>query len=238
MIKNFVLTILNICIAGLPILITWDSKIYFCYLGIICVFILMFSWNPFGEVIIVFVLHAKRVPSNSYMFYTLNQYLEYLVINKIMKEQCLAYYTDIKSTLCFPISRKRLIVPLNLESEIIKHGKQFLINFTSEEVYSSLLIFSRRLLLLSVVGYVITFRVMEVWEIIFAFAVKMIFALVMLLASGALFESSKEVGNAISFGSFLGDVALKINNIVNFIQVNIVNLIFKISMHNSIKYFK
>lgn len=238
MIKNLVLTILNICIAGLPILITWDTKIYFYYLGILCVFLLMFSWNPFGEIIIIFILHAKRVPSNSYMFHALNQYLEQLVKKNFMKEQCLVYYTDIKSTLCFPISRKSLIVPLNLEGEIIKYGKQFLLDFTSDEVYSSFLIFSRKLLLLSVVGYVITFRIMEIWAIVFAFAVKIIFALVMLLASGALFESSKEVGNAISFGSFLGNVALKINNRVNFAQVNIVNFILKISMHNSISYFE
>ena len=238
MIKNYGLTMLNICIAGLPILITWEPKIYFCYLGILCLFLLMLSWNPLGEIIILLTIHAKKVPINSYMFSALNQYLEHLVINNFMEERCSVYYSDIKSTLCFPISRKRLIVPLNLECKIIKQGKQFLTDSTSEGIYSFAIIFSRRLLLLSIVGYVITFRIMEIWAIIFAFAVRIIFALVMLLASGALFGSRKEVGNAISFGSFLGDIALKINNIVNFVQINIVNLILKISMNNSIRYFE
>ncbi len=238
MIKNFGLTTLNIFIAGLPILITWEPKLYFCYLGILCLFLLMLSWNPLGEIIIILIIHAKKVPSNSYMFPALNQFLEHLVINNFMEEPCSVYYSNIKSTICFPISRKKLIVPLNLEGKIIKQGKQFLIDSTAEEVYSFALIFSRRLLLLSIIGYIITFRIIEIWAIIFEFTVRIIFVLVMLLASGALFGSSKEVGNAISFGSLLGNVALKFNNIVNSVQINIVNLILKISMNNSIRYLE
>lgn len=238
MIKNWGLTMLNIFIAGLPILITWEPKLYFYYLGILCLFLLMVSWNPLGEIIIILTIHAKKVPSNSYMFSTLNQYLEYLVIKNFMKEQCSVYYSDIKSTICFPISRKKLIVPLNLESKIIKQGKQFLIDSTSEEVYSFALIFSRKMLLLSIIGYRITFRIIEIWAVIFEFTVRIIFSLVMVLSSGALFGSSKEVGNAISFGYLLGNVALKYNNIVNSAQIKIVNLTLKISMDNSIRYFE
>lgn len=235
MIKNYCLTILNIIIAGLPILFIWEPKIYFCYFGSMCLFVLLSSWNPLGEIVIILNLRAKKILHNRDMFFALNQYLKYLLKNNLIEEQCSLYYTNIKFLSCFPISRKKLIVPLNMEDQIINKGDQFLINSIPKERYETSLMFSRRVLLLSIVGYAIVLRIIELWAIFFAFAVRAIFALVMVIATGSIFESAKDVGNAISFGTFLGNIAVKINDIVNSLQDKIINLIMTLTMENSIK---
>lgn len=235
LIKNYCLTILNIIIAGLPMLFIWEPKIYFCYFGSMCLFILLSSWNPLGEIVIILNLRAKKILRNQDMFFALNQYLKYLLKNNLIEEQCSLYYTNIKFLSCFPISRKKLIVPLSMEDYIINKGTQFLISYIPKERYEANLMFSRRVLLLSIVGYAIVLRFIELWAIFFAFAVRVIFALVMVIATGSIFESAKDVGNAISFGTFLGNIAVKINDIVNSLQDKIINLIMTLTMENSIK---
>lgn len=200
-----------------------------------CLFILLSSWNPIGEIIIILNLHAKKILHDQDMLFALNQYQKYLLKNNLIEEQCSLYYTNIKFLSCFPISRKKIIVPLSIEGQIINNGCQFLISSIPKERYDANLMFSRRALLLSIVGYEIVFRLIELWAIIFAFAVRAIFALVMVLATGSIFGCAKDVGNAISFGSFLGNIAIKINDIINSLQDKIINLIVTLTMDNSIK---
>lgn len=94
------------------------------------------------------------------------------------------------------------------------------------------------MLLLSIVGYTIILRFIELWTIFFAFAVRAILVLVMVIATGSIFESAKDIGNAISFGSFLGNMVLKINNIINSLQDKIIELIMMFTIENSINTLK
>ncbi len=102
-----------------------------------------------------------------------------------------------------------------------------LLRSVPEDVYTSKLMFSRKVLLLSLVCYAVVIRIMELWAIFFAVAVKAVFSLAILIATGALFGSSREMSNAVSLGSFIGSVALKINDIANYIQDKIINWIMK-----------
>lgn len=74
---------------------------------------------------------------------------------------------------------------------------------------------------------------MELWVIFFAVAVKAIMALVMLITSGALFGSASEMVNAVSFGSAIGSIILKINDIANYIQDKLIDFAMKITCSNS-----
>ena len=54
-------------------------------------------------------------------------------------------------------------------------------------------------------------------------------ALVMLIASGALFGSASEMVNAASLGSAIGSIILKINEIASYIQDKLVDFVMKIT---------
>lgn len=94
-------------------------------------------------------------------------------------------------------------------------------------MYDIKLMISRNVLLLSLISYTIVIRFMELWAIIFAVTVKLIFSLVMLIVTGALFGSVREMADAISLGSLIGTVALKINDIANYIQDKIIEVAMK-----------
>lgn len=238
MIKNYCFAVFNVVIAGLPILFTWEPKIYFWFLGSMYIFISLTSWNPLGEIIIILNLHAKKILHNEQMFFALNQYLKYLLKNDLLEEQCALYYTNIQFLFCFPISRKKLIVPLCIENQIINQGIEFLIRSIPKERYENSFIYSRRVLLLSIVSYAIVLRFIELWIIFFAFAVRTIFALVMVIVTGSIFGSAQDVRNAISFGSILGKIAIKINDCVNSLQDKIIKLIVTLTMENSIRHLE
>lgn len=127
---------------------------------------------------------------------------------------------------------------MSIENQIINKGNQFLIRTFPKDRYKPNLIFSRMVLLLSIVGYTIILRFIELWTIFFAFAVRAILVLVMVIATGSIFESAKDIGNAISFGSFLGNMVLKINNIINSLQDKIIELIMMFTIENSINTLK
>ena len=92
---------------------------------------------------------------------------------------------------------------------------------------------SRKVALLSLASYAIVIRIMELWAIFFAVAVKAIMALVMLITSGALFGSAREMVNAASFGSAIGRIILKINDVASYIQDKLIDFAMKITCSNS-----
>lgn len=125
-----------------------------------------------------------------------------------------------------------------LKAKIINQGVEFLIRSIPKERYENSFIYSRRVLLLSIVSYAIVLRFIELWIIFFAFAVRTIFALVMVIVTGSIFGSAQDVRNAISFGSILGKIAIKINDCVNSLQDKIIKLIVTLTMENSIRHLE
>src|SRR5699024_2850021 len=136
-----------------------------------------------------------------------------------------------------PISTKVFVVSLALQDVLDRKGASLLIQSIPKETYEPQLIISQKVLLLSLISYTIVLRVMEFWAIFLAAAIKAIFAFVSVMCSGAWFGGSlQEIINAASWGSLIGSIGLKINDITNFIQDKLIDLALKFTC-SSMYYF-
>ena len=235
--KNYAVAAANILISSLPFFVTWEPVVGLCYCGIAVLLLVLLSWNMAGDyIVILFILHARRVPPDALIAPSLQQYLRYLSNHELKNRRapCL-YYADSKVPYYIPVSKKRAVVSLALEDRLLSDGEKLLIQGVPKNAYVSRIIISRKAALLSLAGYAVVIRIMELWAIFFAVAVKAIMAFAMLIASGALFGSAGEMANAASFGSALGSIVLKINEIASHIQDKLIDLAMKITCSNSYK---
>lgn len=227
--KNYMLAAINVMISSLPIWITWPPIVATYYCGGAVLLLLLLSWNTLGTIIVVhFVFRAKPLHQDAAIAPALNQYLQTVIGKGFMKERdSTIYYTGSESPYCIPVNKCNIVISLALEERLRRNGANLLLQGVPESMYDIKLMISRNVLLLSLISYAIVIRFMEFWAIIFAVAVKLIFSLVMLIVTGALFGSGREMANAISLGSLIGTVALKINDIANYIQDKIIEVAMK-----------
>ena len=222
--KNYAVAATNILVSSIPLFATWDPIVGLCYCGIVILLLALLSWNIVGDyIVILFILHAREVSPNALITPSLQQYLRSLSNHELKNQRTPSlYYANSKVPYYIPVSAKNAVVSLALENRLQLDGERLLIKGVAEGCLHSKTIISRKAALLSLASYAIVIRIMELWAVFFAVAVKAIMALVMLIASGALFGSASEMVNAASLGSAIGSIILKINEIASYIQDKLV----------------
>lgn len=233
--KNFAVAAANILVSSIPLFATWDPIIGLCYCGIAILLLALLSWNIVGDyIVILFILHAREIPPNALITPSLQRYLRYLSNHELKNKRTPSlYYANSKIPYYIPVSARNAVISLALENRLQLVGERLLIKGVPKDSYIPKTIISRKTALLSLASYAIVIWIMELWAIFFAVAVKAIMALVMLIASGALFGSVSEMVNTASLGSSIGSIILKINEIASYIQDKLVDFVMKITCINS-----
>lgn len=213
----------------------WDPIVGLGYCGIAILLLVLLSWNIVGDFIAVrFILHAKKVPSNALITPILQRYFNYLSNHELKNQRIPSlFYANSKIPYYIPVSVRSAVISLAVESHLQLNGERLLIEGVPKDAYNPKIIISRKAALLSLASYAIVIRIMELWAIFFAVAIKAIMALGMLIASGALFGSASEMVNAASVGSTIGSITLKINEIAGYIQDKAINFAMEITYSNS-----
>lgn len=228
--KKLLLSAVNILIISIPLYFIWGLYGYLYAVTFqICLIMLLF-WNILGDIVIQrMVFHGKSLPNNAEMKPAIDRYFHYLESKKIIDrdESKTVIWTNSSLAYFIPISERSFVVSIALQDALIKNGSKLLLENISDSTYMPGVLFPRKILLLTVFTYVVTLRFLEIWAIIFAFGVKVILSIAMIVATGALFETADDVCNAISLGSALGTIALKINEWVNYVQDKLVELLVR-----------
>lgn len=240
MLKNYCLAATNLLIASLPILLTWDPIICLYYLGIWVFLLSLLCWNIIGDtVVVLFVIRAHPLPQDAVITPKLNRYIEAMAKKGLLRPKNISlYYTDSDIPYCIPLSKKRIIISFALAKLLERKDESLLYTGVPRQAYDAKVIISRKVLLLSLVNYTVVIRIMELWAIVFALVVKLIIILAVMIATGAFFGNSRDVGNAFSAGSFIGDIVLKINKVVNFLQDKIIKFVMDWTLKNSFQLFE
>ena len=224
-------------VSSIPFFATWDPiiGIYYCEISILLIALL--SWNVIGDLIVTrFILHARKIPPNAVIAPILKRYLNYLKTEELKNQrEPVLYYADSKIPYYIPVSKRYAVISLALEDRLQRNGEKVLIKGVPENAYAPNIIISQKVALLSLASYTVAIRIMELWAIFFAMAVKAIMILVMLITSGALYGNAREIINAASWGSAIGGVILKINNVVSYVQDKLVDFVMKEACSGSYK---
>lgn len=238
--RNYMVAAANILVSSFPLFMTWDPIVGICYCGISVLLLALLSWNAVGVFIVVqFILHAEKVPPNAVIAPILSRYVRHLMGKELKNQrEPSLYYVDSKIPYYMPVSVRNAVVSLALEDRLERDGEGVLIRGMPKDAYVPKIIISRKAALLSLACYAVVIRIMEVWAILFAVTIRAIMALVMLIVSGALFGSAREMANAASFGSAIGRVIIKINDIAGCIQDKLVDFAMKITYANSYKFIE
>ena len=176
--KNYMLAALNVAVAGLPFLVGWDLVLYGVYCGFAVLLLGLTAWNPVGDWFsILFVFYAKAVPEEALIMPALRRYLREAISGKgYLKPKCRFYYAESRIPYFIPISRKRVVLSLALEDYLIHDYDGNLYRDVPDEAYIPNLVLSRKTLLLSIFCYVLSLRFIELWTIIAAVIVRLVFA--------------------------------------------------------------
>ena len=237
--KNYALALLNMVIAGLPILLTWDPIIFLCYFGGAAAILALTAWNVVGDVIAIFcVFHGDLVPPDALIRPALDRYFKTAADQGLLRADAAAYYATSGTPYFIPLSGKRVMLSLALEDWLLQDGAGRLFQAVPREAYDAGVMASRKVLLLSLFCYVLVIRLMELWAIFFAVAIKAIMALAMMITSGAFFEGFHEMLEATLFGCALGVVIVKVNDLFNFLQDKVVNWIMDSTMKSSFDFLQ
>lgn len=137
-----------------------------------------------------------------------------------------------------PISRKRVVLSLALEDYLIHDYDENLYRDVPDEAYIPNLVLSRKTLLLSIFCYVLILRFIELWTIIAAVIVRLVFAAIAVIVTGSFYEGVHKMMEAIWIGAALGKVVWKINECFNFIQDKMVEFVMKRTMTGTFDYLK
>jgi len=240
MAANYMLVVLNVLIAGLPVWSTYEFPGYLVYLGLAVLFLALLCWNRAGEFLVVrLVFRAKPLPSDALIAPPVQKYLSSAAIRRTMlEENCAVYYANSRIPYFMPVSKQSVVISLALENHLIADGTKILERGVCQEAYVPQYVFSRRLLLLAILIDVIMIRLVELWTVFFAFMAKAICAIAMVIATGAIFEGPKELYNAISWGKVMGLLAVKINDWFNYIQDKFIEWLMKTTKANSFSFLK
>lgn len=230
MYRNLLLSTVNILVIGLPIYCIWGIEVYIWFILLQIVLIDLVFWNIIGDNILIDkIFHGKLIPNNSAIKPIVNRYINQLASNGIVTimESKRIVYSDSKIAFFIPISPNTFIVSLSLQDLLIKQGIQLLTNHIPTSVYTPQVMYSRKFLLLTLWGYKIMLKTLELWAIFFALAVKAFMSIGIIIATGAIYGKISDVYNAISLGSTLGDIILKINDATGYIQDRLVEFFVK-----------
>ena len=238
--KNYMLAALNVAVAGLPFLVGWDLVLYGVYCGFAVLLLGLTAWNPVGDWIsILFVFYAKAVPEEALIMPALRRYLREAISGKgYLKPKCRFYYAESRIPYFIPISRKRVVLSLALEDYLIHDYDENLYRDVPDEAYIPNLVLSRKTLLLSIFCYVLILRFIELWTIIAAVIVRLVFAAIAVIVTGSFYEGVHKMMEAIWIGAALGKVVWKINECFNFIQDKMVEFVMKRTMTGTFDYLK
>lgn len=238
--KNYMLAALNVAVAGLPFLVGWDLVLYGVYCGFAVLLLGLTAWNPVGDWFsILFVFYAKAVPEEALIMPALRRYLREAISGKgYLKPKCRFYYAESRIPYFIPISRKRVVLSLALEDYLIHDYDGNLYRDVPDEAYIPNLVLSRKTLLLSIFCYVLILRFIELWTIIAAVIVRLVFAAIAVIVTGSFYEGFHKMMEAIWIGAALGKVIWKINECFNFIQDKMVEFVMKRTMTGTFDYLK
>lgn len=155
-----------------------------------------------------------------------------------LKPKCRFYYAESRIPYFIPISRKRVVLSLALEDYLIHDYDENLYRDVPDEAYIPNLVLSRKTLLLSIFCYVLILRFIELWTIIAAVIVRLVFAAIAVIVTGSFYEGVHKMMEAIWIGAALGKVVWKINECFNFIQDKMVEFVMKRTMTGTFDYLK
>lgn len=201
--KNYMLAALNVAVAGLPFLVGWDLVLYGVYCGFAVLLLGLTAWNPVGDWFsILFVFYAKAVPEEALIMPALRRYLREAISGKgYLKPKCRFYYAESRIPYFIPISRKRVVLSLALEDYLIHDYDGNLYRDVPDEAYIPNLVLSRKTLLLSIFCYVLILRFIELWTIIAAVIVRLVFAAIAVIVTGSFYEGVHKMMEAIWIGA-------------------------------------
>lgn len=237
MLRNYFFAFANVVISGFPLIVIFEPIVFLLYCGICIIFILLFCWNSLGDSLIVMhSCHARIVEQDDLIFPALQQYNSILYNEGLIANEGVHYfYTDSKTPYLFSISKYTIIFSKVLESGILDNGANLFISTISNKSYEPKLVLSRKIVLLSVLCYKFILFIMKIWLVLFAFAIKIILAFVMVLVTGALFENPHYVLNVARIGTFIGEIFLFANKIIYYIQDKIIEWAMKKTYNDTFK---
>lgn len=131
-----------------------------------------------------------------------------------------------------------MVLSLALEDYLIRDYDGSLYRDVPDEAYIPKLVLSRKALLLSIFCYVLILRFIELWMVIGAAVVRLVFAVVAVIVTGSFYEGFHKMMEAIWIGAALGKVIWKINECFNFIQDKMVEFVMKRTMTGTFDYLK
>lgn len=131
-----------------------------------------------------------------------------------------------------------MVLSLALEDYLIHDYDGNLYRDVPDEAYIPNLVLSRKTLLLSIFCYVLILRFIELWTIIAAVIVRLVFAAIAVIVTGSFYEGVHKMMEAIWIGAALGKVVWKINECFNFIQDKMVEFVMKRTMTGTFDYLK
>ncbi len=235
--RNIIFSTVNILAIAVFFGLIWGIEGYAYAVAIQLLLVGLLCWNPVGDWIITkVVLQGKHIPAGAGMQVEIERYLRYLVSANILEDKRPWHllWTKGEKSYFLPVSSRFFVVTISLEDTIIKDGAKYLRATISNANYDQKLMHSRRILLLTALGYMIARWLLELWAIFFAAAVKILITLCVLLASGALFGSGADVAGWGSIGHAVGTIAVKINDAANYIQDKLVEWLIKTAVLTTI----
>lgn len=181
-------------------------EFYFYALIFQIALVALLFWNTLGDVAVLHtVFHGKAIPRNVEMKPAIDRYLEYLASDDHFdsSDTIRVVWTDSKLPFFIPVSRKTFIVSVALQDLLIEQRESLLINNFPTSSYNHAVLYARKCLLLTILGYKLCLRFLEIWAVIFLYALKNIMSIVMLCVTGALF-STRNTGCACMGIAFRG----------------------------------
>lgn len=168
--KKILLTIVNILIIGLPFYFIWGIKFYFLVVLFQLILIGVLFWNGMGDFLVLrFVFAGNPLPNNAEIKIAIDNYIKHIYFKKNGKYPYKAKIVWVDSELPFfvPVSRRAFVVSVALQDSIIDFGEVFLLRNFPENSYNQAILYSRKCLLLTFIGYKISLRFLELWAVFF-----------------------------------------------------------------------
>lgn len=214
-VKNYMLSALCILLMGLFCWNSWGTTICLLFLASVFLYLLLLSGSPLGELLILhFIFRARPMPSSAAMAPAVQTYLESCKSQgKLSPKKHTAYYADSETRYFMPLSKRRVVISLALQDELIESGPVILFRGVPPESYIPAVMLSRRVLLLLILGIFLILWIAEKLAILTALFIKAICTLVMLLVTGAIFYGLHAIWNAIALGRALGSLITKIQDL-------------------------
>ncbi len=231
MIKNYIYSALCILTQALFCWKTWDMTGLLIYAGGISFCLLLLSWNALGERLVLwFVFRAQPMPEGTLMAPAVQTYLNDCRSGDYLSPQkCIPYYADSETRYFMPLSRRRVVVSLALQDELIESGPVILFRGVPVESYAPSIMLSRMVLLFSILFYLLIIRIVEVFAVLTAFLIKATCSLVMLIVSGAIFHGLSAIWNAIALGLALGSMVVKVQDLCQSVEDRLIAWLMRIT---------